>query len=131
MYAIFAPPSSNSEENVITSELLEAHLACPTKCYLRSIGEVGSGNAYPAWDRARGESYRREGIGRLAASSSQDLACGRIEASRLKKARWQLALDQVFRAEDLEASIHAVQRLSMGSRSNAPSKNASSISCAI
>jgi hypothetical protein len=98
---------------VITSELLEAHLACPTKCYLRSIGEVGSGNAYAAWDKARGESYRREGIGRLAAGSSQDLACGRIEASRLKKARWQLALDQVFRAEDLEARIHAVQQLSM------------------
>jgi hypothetical protein len=101
---------------VITSELLEAHLACPTKCYLRSIGEVGSGNAYADWDKARGESYRREGIGRLAASSSQDLACGRIEASRLKKARWQLALDQVFRAEDLEASVHAVQRLSMGGK---------------
>jgi hypothetical protein len=99
---------------VITSELLEAHLACLTKCYLRSIGEVGSGNAYAAWDKARGESYRCEGIGRLAASSSQDLAFGRIDASRLKKARWQLALDQVFRAEDLEASIHAVQRLSMG-----------------
>jgi hypothetical protein len=82
---------------VITSELLEAHLACPTKCYLRSIGEVGSGNAYAAWEKARGESYRREGIGRLAAGSSQDLACGRIEASRLKKARWQLALDQVFK----------------------------------
>jgi len=95
---------------VITSELLEAHLACPTKCYLRSIGEVGSGNAYADWDKARGESYRREGIGRLAASSSQDLACGRIETSRLKKARWQFALDQVFRAEDLEASIHAHQR---------------------
>jgi hypothetical protein len=96
---------------VITSELLEAHLACPTKCYLRSIGEVGSGNAYAAWDKARGESYRREAIGRLAASLSQDLVCRRTEPSRLKKARWQLALDQVFRAEDLEANIHAVQRL--------------------
>jgi predicted RecB family nuclease len=99
---------------VITSELLEAHLACPTKCYLRSIGEVGSGNAYAAWDKARGESYRREAIGRLAASLSQDLVCRRTEPSRLKKARWQLALDQVFRAEDLEANIHAVQRLLRG-----------------
>ncbi len=95
---------------MITSELLEAYLACPTKCHLRSIGEVGSGNTYAAWDKTRSESYRREGIGRLTASSSQELASGRIEPSRLKKVRWQLALDQVFRAEDLEASIHAVQR---------------------
>jgi predicted RecB family nuclease len=95
---------------LITSELLEAHLACPTKCYLRSIGEVGSGNTYAVWNQTRNESYRREGIGRLAASSTQELASGRIEPSRLKKARWQLALDQVFRADDLEASIHAVQR---------------------
>jgi predicted RecB family nuclease len=95
---------------LITSELLEAHLACPTKCYLRSIGEVGSGNTYAAWDQTRNESYRREGIGRLTASSTQELASGQIEPSRLKKARWQLALDQVFRADDLEACIHAVQR---------------------
>jgi len=104
---------------VITSELLEAHLACPTKCYLRSIGEVGSGNTYAAWDKARGESYRREGIERLTASSSQDLACGQIEPRRLKKARWQLALDQVFRVEDLEASIHAIHRLSKGGKPQA------------
>lgn len=95
---------------MITSELIEAHLACPTKCYLRSIGEVGSGNECAAWNQTRNESYRREGIGRLTASSTQELASGRIEPTRLKKARWQLALDQVFRAEDLEASIHAVQR---------------------
>jgi predicted RecB family nuclease len=95
---------------LITSELLEAYLACPTKCYLRSIGEVGSGNTYAAWNQTQNDSYRREGIGRLTANSTQELASGQIEPSRLKKARWQLALDQVFRAEDLEASILAVQR---------------------
>lgn len=95
---------------MITSELLEAHLACPTKCYLQSIGEVGSGNTYAAWDQTRNNSYRREGIGRLTASSSQELASVRVEPGPLKKARWRLALDHVFRAEDLEASIHAVQR---------------------
>jgi predicted RecB family nuclease len=95
---------------LITSELLEAHLACPTKCYLRSIGEVGSGNTYAAWNQTRNESYRREGIGRLTACSTQELASGRIEPSHLKKARWLLALDQVFRSEDLEANIHAVRR---------------------
>jgi predicted RecB family nuclease len=72
---------------------------------------VGSGNTYATWNQTRSESYRREGIGRLTASLSQELADGQIEPIRLKKARWQLALDQVFRTEDLEANIHAVQRL--------------------
>jgi hypothetical protein len=98
------------EENLITSELLEAYLACPTKCYLRSIGEVGSGNTYAAWDQTRNELYRREGMGRLTASTTQELVSCRIEPSHLKKARWQLALDQLFRSDELEACIHAVQR---------------------
>ncbi len=98
------------EENLITSELVEAHLACPTKCYLRLIGEVGSGNTYAAWDKTRNELYRREGIGRLTISTTQELVSCRIEPSHLKKARWQFALDQLFRSDDLEACIHAVQR---------------------
>src|SRR6266404_1842597 len=98
------------EENLITSELLEAYLACPTKCYLRSIGEVGSGNTYAAWYQTRNELYRREGMGRMTASTAQELVSCRIEPSRLKKARWQLTLDQLFRSDELEACIHAVQR---------------------
>lgn len=105
------------EENLITSELLEAHLACPTKCYLRSIGEVGSGNIYATWDQTRTELYRREGIQKLTASITQEPASGRNEPSRLKKAQWQLALDQVFRSDDLEASIQAVQRTPRGGKS--------------
>ena len=102
---------------MITSELLEAYLACPTKCYLRLIGEAGSGNTYAAWNLSRNELYRREGTERLAASSSQGLASGRTEPGRLKEVQCQLALDQVFRAEDLEASIHAVQRIPRGGKS--------------
>lgn len=72
---------------------------------------MGSGNTYAIWNQTRNDSYRREGIGRLTASSSQELANNRIEPSCLKKARWQLALDQVFRTGDLEANIHVVQRI--------------------
>jgi hypothetical protein len=96
---------------LITSELLEAYLACPTKCYLRLMGEADSENTYATWTQTRNESYRREGIERLAASSSQELAGFRTEPGRLKEAQWQLAFSQVFQAEDLEASIHAVQRI--------------------
>jgi CRISPR/Cas system-associated exonuclease Cas4 (RecB family) len=33
----------------LTSALFEAYLKCPTKCYLRSTGQAGSGNAYAEW----------------------------------------------------------------------------------
>src|SRR5215469_11662215 len=34
---------------VITSRLCEAYLKCPTKCFLRSLGETGSENPYANW----------------------------------------------------------------------------------
>jgi len=34
-----------------------------------------------------------------------------IETRKLKNARWQLAFDQVVRAQNLEATIHVVQRI--------------------
>src|SRR6266404_7345578 len=58
----------------------------------------------------QGPQFRREGMGRMTASTAQELVSCRIEPSRLKKARWQLTLDQLFRSDELEACIHAVQR---------------------
>src|ERR1035438_5593910 len=49
----------------ITSHLFDAFLKCATKCHLRSIGEIGSGNEYAEWVRARDESYQREAARRL------------------------------------------------------------------
>src|SRR4051812_30334027 len=42
----------------ITSRLLEAYLQCPTKSFLRSRGEMGTGNEYADWAHAQGTSYR-------------------------------------------------------------------------
>ena len=46
-----------------------------------------------------------------ATSPHQELAGGQIEPRQFKNARWQLALDQVFEADDLSANIHALQRV--------------------
>jgi hypothetical protein len=43
---------------MITSELLEAYLACPMKCYLQLIGERRSENKFATWYQAPQESYR-------------------------------------------------------------------------
>jgi hypothetical protein len=49
----------------ITADIVEAFLKCPTKCYLRSVGEVGTGNPCADWLRTQKESCRSEGIKRL------------------------------------------------------------------
>jgi len=99
------------EEHVITSELLKAYLACPMKCYLQSTGEKCSENKYAAWYRAKDDSYRRAGIKRLTTIFSHALADRQIDPRQLKTARWQLAYDQAFEANELSASIHALQRV--------------------
>jgi hypothetical protein len=99
------------EENVITSELLEAYLACPMKCYLRSSGEKCSENKFFVWYETQKESYRRVGARRLEASVPQELIRNQIAPRDFRKAQWQLALNQVLDTDDLSASIHAIQRI--------------------
>jgi hypothetical protein len=50
---------------VITTDLVEAFLKCPTKCFLRSLGETGVGNTYADWVCAQSTAYQREGSSRL------------------------------------------------------------------
>jgi predicted RecB family nuclease len=99
---------------MITSRLFEAFLACPTKCFLRSIGQSATENTFTSWKEARDESYRREGFKRLSADLPGALDPVSVERRKLKNARWQLAFDQVVRAQNLEASIHVVQRIPVG-----------------
>lgn len=42
----------------ITPHLFDAFLKCPTKCYLRALGEVGSGNEYADRVKTQDEAYR-------------------------------------------------------------------------
>ena len=46
----------------ITPILFETYLKCPTKCFLRSLGETGSGNAYADWVRTQHKTCRSAGI---------------------------------------------------------------------
>jgi hypothetical protein len=54
----------------ITADIFEAFLNCPTKCYLRSLGEVGTGNAYAGWLCIQNESWRRERVKCLTAGTA-------------------------------------------------------------
>ena len=78
----------------ITSHLFEAFLKCPSKCYLRALGETGSGNDYADWVRSQNESYRADASKRLLASlPPSECAASVPDAATLKTAKWRLAVD--------------------------------------
>ncbi|MGD0919269.1 MAG: TM0106 family RecB-like putative nuclease [Thermodesulfobacteriota bacterium] len=96
----------------INAHLFEAFLKCPTKCYLCSLGETGTENAYADWFRIQNESYCREGIRCLAEGIPEhERVIAPPAAESLKEAKWRLAVDFVARAQNLESVLHAVERV--------------------
>jgi predicted RecB family nuclease len=94
----------------ITSQLIEAYVRCPTKCWLRCAGENATGNAYAAWVQAKNEACRVDGIKRLVAEVPDG---GRVVASpteNLKTATWRMAVDLPAQAPNIEARIPIVER---------------------
>jgi hypothetical protein len=75
----------------ITSQLLEAYVKCPTKCWLRYAGENATGNAYAAWVQAKNEACRVEGIKRLVADVPDAERVAASPTKNLKMATWQMA----------------------------------------
>jgi predicted RecB family nuclease len=96
----------------ITSSLFEAFIKCPTKCYLRSTGQAGSGNAYAEWVQAQNDAYRAEAGKRLVSGVPEaEVVIAPPAAEDLKAAKWRLAFDLPMEAANMEARLHAVQRL--------------------
>lgn len=99
-------------EMKITASLFEAYLKCPTKCYLRSLGEIGTGNAYAEWIRNKNESYRNDAIMRLKDGAVQEKCVSRPPVSEnLKSAKWLMAVDFVGQAQNMESGIDAAERI--------------------
>src|SRR5882724_11723670 len=104
----------------VTPSLFEAFLKCPTKCWLRSQGEPSTGNEYADWFRSQNESYRIQGIKRLAESvPSDECITSPSETENLKTAKWRLAVDFVAKSQNLESTIHAVERVPSQGRGKA------------
>jgi predicted RecB family nuclease len=80
------------------SQLFGAYLKCPTKCWLRSQGQTGEGNAYAEWVWAQNESYRAEGVRRLQETVPEGERVVAPPRENLKAAKWRLAVDFVAQA---------------------------------
>src|SRR5712691_1777204 len=97
---------------LITSHLFEAYLKCHTKCFLRSLGESTTENCYSDWVQDQQASYRAEEIKRLTQEAAQNQhVIGPIEMEDAQSTKWRLAVETTARAQNLESTIHAVERL--------------------
>jgi hypothetical protein len=101
----------------ITDDLVETFLKCPTKCFLRSRGEAGTGNAYAAWVRTKNDVFRIEGTKRLVAEVAPDkCAIGTQAMESLKPAQWHLGMDFAVQSQTLQCSCHAVEQIPSAGR---------------
>ena len=82
----------------ITSHVFEAHLKCPTKCWLKFTGEPPSGNTYADWVQAEHESYRADAARRLIANAPADQCAIAPASMNLKTAQWRFAVDVELRS---------------------------------
>jgi predicted RecB family nuclease len=96
---------------VITSDLVEAFLKCPTKCFLRSLGETGVGNTYAEWVCAQSTAYQREGTTRLKGAANVECVTGSLDRKQLKSATWRMATESKVCAQDLACTLHAIERV--------------------
>ena len=98
---------------VISSDLFEAYLDCPSKSWFRFRSEVASGNIFSQWLLRQSQSYRKKALKHLLESAHRDdLLIAPSQPMNIKRAKWRLAADFVARKDNLEANIQAIERLS-------------------
>lgn len=104
----------------ITASLFEDGLKCVTKCFLRSLGEAGTGNAYAEWVRTKSAFHHTAGIKLLMASVTQDECIRDLSRTgNLKTAEWRFAMDFVASSKNLQTNIHALERIPSDGRGKA------------
>lgn len=102
---------------VISSQLFESYLQCPTKCWLRWRAEQPTGNAYAEWLAAQNETYSQVGLKRLVAAFPEcDCSTAPPTPSNHKEAIWRLAVDVRWNTNDLESHLQAVERVPANGR---------------
>ena len=98
---------------IVSSQLFEAYLECPTKCWLRSRAEPATANYYAEWARSQNETYLEYGLKRLLVSfPKSDRATAPPIPKNPKDVTWRLAIDVRWRTSDLESCLQAVERIS-------------------
>ena len=97
---------------LITADLFDAFLKCPTKCWLRSQRETAFVNPYSEWIRSQNDSYRAEGIPRLLSNyPNGKVVLGPSESVSQKDRNWQMAANQVLCTSKLESCLDVIEQV--------------------
>ena len=108
----------------ISSDLFDAFLKCPSKCWLRAAAEPASGNAYAEWVRSQNGSYHASEIERLLSETPKGEIAVSPPPENLKAAKWRLATNLAVHAQMnscvLESQVHAVDRAPSEGRARPP-----------
>jgi hypothetical protein len=104
----------------ITTDIFEAHLKCPMKCWLRNNDEPFSGIAYTEWMRTQSHTYCTAGTELLAAQlSSNELALS-PSLCNLESEKWRTATGILVQTQTgnymLESVLQAVDRVASTTR---------------
>lgn len=103
---------------MLTSELFTDFLKCPTKCYLRSTGQAGTGNAYAEWVREQNDGYRVEAGRRLLAEPPKaEVSVAPPGSKHFNTAAWRLAVDLPLETETMASQLQTVERVPSQGRS--------------
>lgn len=96
----------------VSSSLFETGLQCTTKCFLKWMGETGSGNDYADWIRAREEAYRIAAIRQIVAGYRKaEVIEGPLSIEKAETAGWKLAINFIASHANLESSIHLLEHV--------------------
>jgi predicted flap endonuclease-1-like 5' DNA nuclease len=99
----------------LSPELFQAYLNCPTKCWLRAVGEPATGNPYAEWVKTQDETCRVNESARLTGELPNGEVAAPPEPETLKSARWQLATNVPVQAQvnscPAQSCLHAVARV--------------------
>ena len=76
----------------VSTDVFEAFMDCATKCWLRSVGEPTSGNAYAEWVNSQKECFRADAAKRLMAGVAANECDVVPSAGNLKTAKWRVAV---------------------------------------
>ena len=101
---------------LITNQLFEAYLKCPTKCFLKAKGEVGDSNAYSkvfqTWELAYLDKYYE----RITHDTKQEYVFSPNISENLKTMKWNLGINLPVSTLKLETIIQAIERVSITKR---------------
>jgi hypothetical protein len=104
----------------ITPRLFEAYLQCPTKCWLKSINESSTGNAYAQWVETQIESYVADGMNRLRSGALLRGCTVVPEINNLKGDKRVLAVDVPGKTREFPSTEVRIRNKETATPSEAP-----------